>query len=79
MPQSFTIYIDDEPYQPPEKKMTANEILALADIDPDNHYLEKIKRADRTSFKGKGNEEIDLYEGDKFIGQFCGPTQVSEC
>lgn len=78
MLRSLKIFIDDEPYEPPQKTMTANEILMLAKLPPDQYYLVKIKRHDQISFKGKGNEEIDLYEGDRFIGVRTGPTPVSD-
>ena len=74
----FTIYIDGEPYKAPEKTMTANQILSLGGISTDDHYLIQIKRNDKISFKGKGNEKIDLYEGAKFISNYTGGTPVSE-
>ena len=78
MPTFFTIEIDGEPYKPPEKTMTANDILSLAGLSPDDYYLIQIKRADRISFQGKGDEKIDLFEGAKFVSQFMGETRVSD-
>ena len=75
----FTINIDGEPYEAPKKIMTANEILLLGDVTVENHYLVQIKRNDKISFEGKGDEKIDLYEGAKFISVYTGSTTVSDC
>ena len=77
MQELFTISIDGEAYKAPEKTMTANEILSLGDLATDEHYLVQIKRNDKISFKGKGDEKIDLYEGAKFISIYTGVTPVS--
>ena len=57
--------------------MTANGILSLGGLATDEHYLVEIKRNDKISFKGKGDEKIDLYEGAKFISVYTGGTPVS--
>ena len=77
MPTLFTIEIDNEPYQTPEKTMTANAILQLGGLNPKENYLVQIKRGSRISYKDKGEVEIDLFEGAKFVGQYLGPTSVS--
>ena len=73
----FTIEIDKEPYQAPEKTMAANAILALGGLDPEKNYLVQIKRDNRISYQGKGEEMIDLFEGAKFVGHYVGTTGVS--
>ena len=78
MRKQFTIYIDGEPFEAPEKTMTANEILSLGDLSTDEHYLVEIKGKHQDSFEGKGDEEIHLHEGSKFISVFIGPTPVAD-
>lgn len=74
----FTIYIDGESFEAPEKTMTANAILALGGLSTDENYLVEIKGKHQESFEGKGGEEIHLHEGSKFISVFFGPTPVSD-
>ena len=78
MSKLFTIEIDGENYDAPKKTMTANEILVLGGLDSKEYYLVQIKRDDRIPFKDKGNEEIELFEGAKFVGQYVGKMSVSE-
>ena len=78
MPNLFEISIDGEPYKAPKKTMTADEILSLGGIAINDHYLIQIKRDDQISFKGKGDEKIELYDGAKFISMFIGGTPVSD-
>ncbi len=73
----FTIEIDSETYPASEKTMTANAILTLAGLDPKKNYLVQIKRDSRISYQGKGEEEIDLFEGAKFVSHYLGETGVS--
>lgn len=78
MSKNFTILIDGESFEIPKKRMTANEILALGEISPNEHYLVEIKGKYQDSFEDKGDEEIHLHEGAKFISVFVGPTPVSD-
>lgn len=73
----FKIEIDNELYTAPEKTMSANEILKLGGLDPNENYLVQIKRHARISYKGKGDEKIDLFDGAKFVGHYIGSTGVS--
>lgn len=78
LPKHFTIFIDGESFEAPEKTMTANAILSLGGLAIDEHYLVEIKGKHQESFEGKGNEEIHLHEGAKFISIFTGPTPVAD-
>ena len=78
MPKQFTILVNGEPFEAPEKTMTANEILSLGGLSTDSHYLVEIKGKHQDSFEGKGNQEVHLHEGSKFISVFTGPTTVSD-
>ena len=75
----LTIYIDGDPHKAPEKTMSANEILSLGRLETDDHYLVQIKRKDKISYQGKGDEKIDLYEGAEFISIYTGEMTVSSC
>ena len=74
----FTIEIDNETYPAPDKTMTANAILVLGGVDPKQNYLVQIKRDNRISYKDKGDVEIDLFEGAKFVSHYLGETGVSD-
>lgn len=78
VPKQFTIYIDGEPFEAPEKTMTANEILSLGGLSTDEHYLVEIKGKHQESFAGKGSEDIHLHEDSKFISVFTGATPVAD-
>lgn len=78
MPKLFTIFIDGESFEAPEKTMTANEILSLGELATDEHYLVEIKGKHQDSFEGEGDKEIHLHEGSKFISVFTGPTPVAD-
>ena len=74
----ITIMIDAEPYEAPKNPMTANEILELGGLDPDENYLVQIKDGERIKYKGKGEEPIELFEGATFVGHFTGEKGVSQ-
>ena len=78
MSHPFTIEIDNENYPAPDKTMTANAILKLGGLDPKENYLVQIKRGSRISYKDKGEEKIDLFEGAKFVSHYLGTTGVSD-
>jgi hypothetical protein len=75
--KQFEISVDGETYEAPEKTMTANEILMLAGLATDKHYLVELKGKHQNSYEGKGNIEIHLHEGSKFISVFTGATPVA--
>lgn len=78
MSKVFTIFIDGETYDAPSKTMTANEILSLAGLGTNDHYLVEIEGKHQESFKGQGGTEIHLHERSKFISVFVGPTPVAD-
>tara|TARA_R110000787_G_scaffold209044_1_gene319103 strand:+ start:5455 stop:6084 length:630 start_codon:yes stop_codon:yes gene_type:complete len=75
--KQFEIFIDGELYEAPEKTMTPNEILALAGLAVEEHYLVELKGKHQDSFEGKGDQDVHLHEKSKFISVFTGPTTVS--
>lgn len=78
MRKELEIWIDGESYEPPDKTMTADEILKLAGLSPSDHYLTEVKGRHTDSYQGRGGEEIHLHPGSKFISTYIGPTPVSD-
>ncbi|OOO20238.1 hypothetical protein EFR00_00455 [Rhizobium sophoriradicis] len=78
--KDITITVDGEPYHPPRRKMTPNEIIRQATgQDPSQIYLVRINRGDeRESYQGKGDEVIRLRDGMVFVTISVGPTPVSD-
>ena len=74
----IAIKIDNEPYEAPENPMSANDILRLGGLDPDNHYLVQIKDGERIKYEGKGEQPIFLLDGAEFVGHYTGPRVVSQ-
>lgn len=76
--KNFFIFVDGEKYDPPAHAMTPNEIIIDATgLDPASHYLVKIKGSDKTSYRDKGAEPIELGKAEKFQVLSTGPTTVS--
>jgi len=75
--KQFVISVDGEAYEAPKATMTANEILMLASLATDKHYLVEIKGKHQDSYEGQGDKGIHLHEGSKFISVFTGATPVA--
>ncbi len=78
MSKELTILIDGESFEAPERKMTANELLALAELSSDEYYLVEIKGKKQNSFQDQGDTVINLHQKAKFISVFTGPTTVAD-
>lgn len=78
--RQITVMVDGEPYQPPRRRMTPNEIIAAATTnDPAQFYLVRIRlNEERISYKDKGDIPIRLRDGMKFATISIGPTPVSD-
>jgi hypothetical protein len=74
---TITIKVDDESITTEKQKLTANEILTLAHIDAATHYLVRLTGRAQHSYQGKGNEEIEVHNGETFISVSTGPTPLS--
>jgi len=57
--------------------LTPRQIMTLAKIDPDNHYLTEIKGRQQVSFDGKPDEPIPMHNEMVFVSAKVGPTPVS--
>ena len=73
----ITFTVDGERITVRTERMTPNEILTKAEIDPATHYLVEIKGRDQISYEGRGDIEIRIRNGDKFVSVSTGPTPTS--
>lgn len=77
--KQITIWVDGEPYEPPTRKMTPNDIITqAAGKNPAENYLVRITGRENISYKDKGDVPIRLREGMKFQVIFTGATPVSD-
>jgi hypothetical protein len=73
----ITFTVDGEPIQTTEHRLTPNQILGLAGIDPASHYLVQVKGRQQVSYQGKGEEPITVHEHAVFVSVSTGPTPTS--
>ena len=73
-------FLDAERFTTTERVQTPDEILqTFGHKDPEGYYLVEVKEdGERTSFQGKGDERIDIHNGENFITVKVGPTPVSD-
>lgn len=76
-PQITHFEVDGEPFETAEKRLTPNQILGIAGVDPANHYLVELKGRHQTSYKDEPDKPIRVQDGDRFISVATGPTPVS--
>ena len=70
--------VDGEDIETTQRKLTPREILALAELDPDQHYLVRVEDGKPVeSYETRPNEKIHLRSGIEFASVFTGPTHVS--
>ncbi len=73
------IFVDGEPFRPPSRVMTPNEIIVQAERkNPAENYLVQITHGTRISYKDKGYIPIKLRNGMKFQIVAIAPTPVSD-
>ena len=76
--KAVEITIDDEPYTAPDHKMAVRDIIALAGVSADDHYLKELKgKREQVSYKDKPDEVITLHKGSTFVTVPIGGTEVS--
>lgn len=71
------ILLDGEPLLVPDKKISPNEILKIAGLDPVTHYLVQVKNRHQISFQGKGDEPIRVHNDEVFVSLSTEPTPTS--
>ncbi len=73
----ITLTVDGERVTTPDDRLTPNQILALARVDPASHYLVGIEGRHQTSYQGRGDEQIRVHSGQVFVSVSTGPTPTS--
>jgi hypothetical protein len=77
-PKVIHYTVDGEAQETTKHKLTAEEIMKKAGVDPKTHYLILLKpHGGEVSYKGHPETIIHLHEGMKFITASLGPTPVS--
>jgi hypothetical protein len=77
-PREIHYSVDKEPKETTHHKMTAYQIMDKAGVDPEKHYLIRLKRDhEKESYKDDPKKEIHLHNCMEFITASLGPTPVS--
>jgi hypothetical protein len=69
--------VDERRVSTTEKDLTANEILALASLDPAKSYLVRLEGKHQISYKDRGTESIKVHPHQEFLSVGIGPTPLS--
>jgi hypothetical protein len=73
----ITFTVNGEPVETAEKELTIRDILVLAKLDPETHYLLEKKGQGQEIEHRDLNERIRVHEKQEFLAFFTGPTPVS--
>lgn len=73
----ITFTVDGEPITTIKERLTADQILTLAGIDPATNYLVRVHGREQESYQGRGGEEIHVHEHEVFVSVSTGPTPTS--
>ena len=76
-PHIITFTVDGEPVETTEHELTPVQIMQLAGVDPETHYLKEIRGQHQISYKDTPNEPIHVHENQRFITNSLEPTPVS--
>ena len=74
---TFQFTVDGESFSTTENTLTPVQILEIAGINPDTHYLVQIRGNQQFSYKDEPNTPINISQNAKFIALFTGETTVS--
>jgi len=69
--------VDGEELTTSERELTPRQIMEMASIDPQTHYLVQIEGRHRESYQGKEDTPVHIRDDAKFITVSTGPTPVS--
>lgn len=69
--------VDDEVCSTRQHELPPVEIMRLAGVDPQNHYLVRIEGHHQHSYKDDPSTPIYIPQNAKFITLMIGPTPVS--
>lgn len=76
---TLQIFVDGEPHKSQDASMKPDDIIStFGGKDPTTSYLVKIRGREQESYQGKGQDPIQLHNGDKFQIISTGPTTVSD-
>lgn len=71
-------FVDGEPFETVQREWTPNAIIRkFGEKDPATHYLVRIEGQHRQSYEGKGEDPIEIHNGERFQIVSTGPTPVS--
>lgn len=71
-------FVDGEPHETDQREWTPNDIIQkFGEKDPATHYLVRIEGQHRHSYEGKGEQPIEIHNGERFQIVSTGPTPVS--
>jgi hypothetical protein len=76
-PRTLHYTVDAEPQKTTQHKLTAEEIMKNAGVDPKNHYLILLAGKGQESFKDHPNKPIHMHDCMQFITASLCPTTVS--
>jgi len=72
----FHFTVDEEELTTSEHTLTVRQILEMANLDPDTHYLIELKGHNQEPHENL-DEAIHIHEKQKFISVYRGETPVS--
>lgn len=75
--KEFKFTVDDESFTTTAHELSANDIIKIASLDPQNYYLVEIHGHDQVSYKDRATDTIHIHEKSKFISVYDGETPVS--
>jgi hypothetical protein len=74
---AVTFTVNGESVETTERELTVRQILILATLDPEIHYLVE-KRGHNQEIEHRDlSEQIHVHEKQEFLAFFTGPTPVS--
>lgn len=72
---TITYYVNGEPQETHEHKLTVRVILSTAGFNPPADY--QLERDEGHFIYGSLDEEVPLHQGERFTALFHGPTPTS--
>ena len=76
-PHEIEFTVDGETVTTTEHELTPVQVMQLAGVDPESHYLKEIRGHQQISYKDTPNEPIHVHNNQRFITNSLEPTPVS--
>lgn len=67
------IRIDDEPFEVDTPEMTMAQLLELAGVDAEQHYIQRANGNTAGIPFMALHDEVDVHDGDRFLTVYTGP------